>query len=87
MGIKFYDTNLSYHLSFWLGQRGIAVDWWYDIAMRHRSWMPIEIRFHKHDRMAEIKRELAKRGICPECGCKDCMADGAGMLWCPNCDY
>lgn len=83
MGIKYHDTNLSYHTSWWVGRYGVAIDWWYDMGMRWRWWMPVQIRFYKQE---EHPRELAKRGICPVCRCKDCMADGAGMLWCPNCD-
>lgn len=86
MGIRFYDTNLSYHFSLRMGTRGVAIDWWYDIAMRHRWWMPLQIRFHRQLTRVERERELCLRGICPLCGCEDCMADGRGMLWCPNCD-
>lgn len=29
--------------------------------------------------------ELCRQGICPHCGCKECMKDGKGSLWCPRC--
>lgn len=47
MSIKFYDTNLSYHFSCWIGRAGIAIDWWYDVGMRKRWWNPLHVRFHR----------------------------------------
>jgi hypothetical protein len=44
MSVKFYDTNLSYHLSIQRGRRLLAIDWWYDRAMRKRWWMPLQVR-------------------------------------------
>jgi hypothetical protein len=53
MSFRFYGTNLSYHFSVWVGCVGVAIDLWYDTAMRHHRWDPLEIRFHRqHNRKA-----------------------------------
>lgn len=66
--------------------------WWQDRRLLWTAATGIAIEDVPIDRIGysysviELQQVLCKLGVCPSCGNDQCMADGKGMLWCPNCD-
>ena len=64
-------------VALWTAQTGIAIE---DVHIPRVGYS------YSFETLLDELRSLCKAGICTECGCAECMADGDGQLWCPRCD-